>query len=342
MIRRKKGEVRLKDGLTAESINESLISRSRAAIFIIRDGQVEFANEATSGIFGYSPDEIVSAPAEKFLTLETAVKIFGTDTVSPRQPGECNSLELTVLHKNGEKIPVEAEVAVIDYNGSPSTLAIIHHGAERKKLDEQLKEGLEKLKKSFGTLIEALNKVVEARDPYTGGHQRRVANLARAIAVELGLPNEEVDSLSLAAMVHDIGKIAVPSEILNKPGSLSQSEWGLVKNHAQIGYDLLKDVEFPWPVANIIYQHHERLDGSGYPLDLKAGEIRREARILAVADVVEAMSSLRPYREPIGLEMALGEIEKNKSRLYDASSVEACRWLFREKGYKLNADKEDI
>jgi HD-GYP domain-containing protein (c-di-GMP phosphodiesterase class II) len=146
------------------------------------------------------------------------------------------------------------------------------------------------------------------------------------------------DGLSLAAMIHDVGKIAIPSEILNKPGSLTNCEWGLIKNHVRIGYDLLKDVEFPWPVAEIIYQHHERLDGSGYPRGLKEGEIRIEARILAVADVVEAMSSLRPYRESAGLEAALGEIEKNKGILYDPAVVEACLRLFREKGYELKED----
>ena len=323
---------------SSESLDQSLINQGRSAIFIARQGKIEFANEATSSILGYSLDEIMAAPVEKVFPPETAEKIFGRNGSEPGLPGDCSLLELTVLNKNGQEIPVEAEVAVIDYKGSPSTLAILHHGLDRRRLDEQLKDGLEKLKKTFGAIIEALNKLVEARDPYTGSHQRRVADLARAIAVGMGLSTETVDGLSLAAMVHDVGKVAVPSEILNKPGPLSKSEWGLIKNHSRTGYELLKDVEFPWPVAEIILQHHERLDGSGYPDGLKEGEIRLEARILAVADVVEAMSSLRPYRDPHPLEEALQEIEKNRGLLYDPDVVRFCLRLFREKGYKLKED----
>jgi len=323
---------------TSESFNQNLNSQGRSAIFIARQGKIEFANGATRWILGYSPDEMVDVPVEKVFTLETAQKIFGLDSSQPGQPGECSLLELTVLNKNGQEIPVEAEVAVIDYKGSPSTLAILHHGLDRQRLGEQLKDGLEKLKKTFGAIIEALNKLVEARDPYTGSHQRRVADLARAIGLDMGLSAEMIDGLSLAAMVHDVGKVAVPSEILNKPGPLSKSEWGLIKNHPWTGHELLKDVEFPWPVADIILQHHERLDGSGYPDGLKEGEIKLEARILAVADVVEAMCSLRPYREPHPLEEALQEVEKNKGLLYDPEVVDVCLRLFREKGYKLKED----
>lgn len=323
---------------TSESFNQNLNSQGRSAIFIARQGKIEFANGATRWILGYSPDEMVDVPVEKVFTLETAQKIFGLDSSQPGQPGECSLLELTVLNKNGQEIPVEAEVAVIDYKGSPSTLAILHHGLDRQRLGEQLKDGLEKLKKTFGAIIEALNKLVEARDPYTGSHQRRVADLARAIGLDMGLAAEMIDGLSLAAMVHDVGKVAVPSEILNKPGPLSKSEWGLIKNHPWTGHELLKDVEFPWPVADIILQHHERLDGSGYPDGLKEGEIKLEARILAVADVVEAMCSLRPYREPHPLEEALQEVEKNKGLLYDPEVVDVCLRLFREKGYKLKED----
>ncbi|HUM79364.1 MAG TPA: HD domain-containing phosphohydrolase [Candidatus Saccharicenans sp.] len=323
---------------TSEYFNQNLNSQGRSAIFIARQGKIEFANGATRWILGYSPDEMVDVPVEKVFTLETAQKIFGPDSSQPGQPGECSLLELTVLNKNGQEIPVEAEVAVIDYKGSPSTLAILHHGLDRQRLGEQLKDGLEKLKKTFGAIIEALNKLVEARDPYTGSHQRRVADLARAIGLDMGLAAEVIDGLSLAAMVHDVGKVAVPSEILNKPGPLSKSEWGLIKNHPRTGHELLKDIEFPWPVADIILQHHERLDGSGYPDGLKEGEIKLEARILAVADVVEAMSSLRPYREPHPLEETLQEVERNKGLLYDPEVVDVCLWLFREKGYKLKED----
>jgi PAS domain S-box-containing protein len=335
----KKENIKPQKSLEAEeSIRRSAFDTGRAAIFIARDGRIEFANRATCWIFGYSLDEVVASPLEKFLSREAAAKILRQDFASCSQPGESDSFELVILNKNGREIPVEADVAEINYKGNPATLIILHDGSEQKKLDKELKDGLEKLKKTFGALVEALNKVVEARDPYSGRHQRRVADLVRAIAIEMELDLKVADGLSLAAMIHDVGKVAIPSEILNKPGSLTNCEWGLIKNHVRIGYDLLKDVEFPWPVAEIIYQHHERLDGSGYPRGLKEGEIRIEARILAVADVVEAMSSLRPYRESVGLEAALGEIEKNKGILYDPAVVEACLRLFREKGYELKED----
>jgi len=339
LSKEKKEEVKLQESLEAEEfITGSVFDTARAAIFIARDGRIEFANGATCWIFGYSLDEVVASPLERFLSRESAAKILGKNFSRSGKPGESDSFELLILNKNGREIPVEAEIAEINYKGYPATLVILHDGAERKKLDKELRDGLEKLEKTFGGLVEALNKLVEARDPYTVRHQRRVAGLVQAIAIEMDLDSKVADGLSLAAMIHDIGKIAIPSEILNKPGPLTNSEWGLIKNHVQIGYDLLKDVEFPWPVAEIIYQHHERLDGSGYPRGLKEGEIRIEARILAVADVVEAMSSLRPYRESVGLEAALGEIEKNKGVLYDPAVVEACLRLFGEKGYELKED----
>ncbi|MDD8021308.1 MAG: HD domain-containing protein [Acidobacteriota bacterium] len=328
-----------KKGLAAlESINGTLFGKA-AAIIVAREGLIEFVCGATNGIFGYSPDEMIAAPVENFLTAEAAGKILSAGRPEFLKLAQSDQIELTVLHRNGEKIPVETEIAMINYDGCPSILAIFHDGVRQEKLNERLKDGLEKLKKSFGAMARALNKLVEARDPYTGGHQRRVADLARAIASEMSLKTEIIDGLSLAAMVHDIGKIAIPSEILNKPGFLNRSESGLVKNHARIGYDLLKDIEFPWPVAEIVFQHHERLDGTGYPRGLKAEAIRLEARILAVADVVEAMSSVRPYRQACNLERAMREIEQNKHRLYDPVVVDTCLRLFRKEGYMLKEDR---
>jgi HD-GYP domain-containing protein (c-di-GMP phosphodiesterase class II) len=159
--------------------------------------------------------------------------------------------------------------------------------------------------------------------------------LARAIANELGLPNDVVDSIRMAASIHDIGKISVPAEILSKPGRLSDIERSLIQMHSQTGYDILKDVDLPYPIAKIVLQHHERLNGSGYPQGVKAGDILLESRIVSVADVVEAMASHRPYRPALGIEMALEEIEKNKGILYDAVVVDECVRLFREKGFKL-------
>ena len=178
--------------------------------------------------------------------------------------------------------------------------------------------------------IKAIAATVEMRDPYTAGHQERVAELAVAVAKEVGLSKEKVQGIYVAGIVHDLGKIGTPVEILNRPGKLSAVEFALIKQHAEAGYEILRNVEFPWPIAEIVRQHHERLDGSGYPHGLKDGAILPEARILAVADVVEAMASHRPYRPGLGIERALQEIERGRGTLYDASVVDACVKLFRE------------
>ena len=186
---------------------------------------------------------------------------------------------------------------------------------------------------SLEATVGAIANTVEMRDPYTAGHQQRVARLAVAIARELHLPEEQIEGLYLAGIVHDVGKIDIPAEILNKPGKLSKLQYQLIQGHAEAGYDIVKGVDFPWPIAEMVRQHHERLDGSGYPQGLKGEAILPEAKILAVADVVESMMSHRPYRASLGIEAALAEIEEGKGRLYDPAAVEACTALFRENGF---------
>jgi putative nucleotidyltransferase with HDIG domain len=206
--------------------------------------------------------------------------------------------------------------------------------SDRKQAEEDLKQALERLRKSLIGTIQVLSSTVETRDPYTAGHQRRVSSLARAIAQEMGLPKDTIDTIRMAGSIHDIGKISVPVEILAKPGKITDIEMSIIKVHAQSGYDILKDVELPNPIAEIVLQHHERLDGSGYPQGLKGDQIFLETRILAAADVVEAIASHRPYRPSLGINAALEEIEKNKGILYDEKVVEACLKLFREEGFK--------
>jgi PAS domain S-box-containing protein len=213
--------------------------------------------------------------------------------------------------------------------------AMVRDVTDRKQAEEKLASTLENLRKAMGGTIEAIVHVVETKDPYTAGHQNRVADLARAIGTEMHLPADTVEGIRMAGVIHDIGKISVPAEILSKPGKLSQKEFELIKDHPQTGYEVLKDVEFPWPIARIILQHHERLDGSGYPQGLKGEDMLLEARIIAVADVIEAIASHRPYRPARGIEAALAEIEQNKGVLYDASVVDACVKLFRERAYRL-------
>lgn len=181
--------------------------------------------------------------------------------------------------------------------------------------------------------VASLSSAVEKRDPYTAGHQQRVTQLACAIAREVGLPEKNISGVSMASVIHDIGKMYVPAEILNKPGRLSDAEFTLIKIHPQVGYDILKEIEFPWPIADIVLQHHERMDGSGYPRGLTSEDIFPEAKIITVADVVEAMVSHRPYRPALGLDKALEHVAQYKGIFYDAQVVDSCLKLFKEKGF---------
>jgi putative nucleotidyltransferase with HDIG domain len=210
-------------------------------------------------------------------------------------------------------------------------------GVHALRLDKNLHTTLDHLRSSMNSTVEAIASMVELRDPYTAGHERRVAQLACAIGKEMGLPERQVEGLSVIGYLHDIGKIAAPAEILSKPTRLTEIEFAMVKAHVQAGYDILKNLEFPWPVAQAVLQHHERMDGSGYPQGLKGEDIILEARILMVADVVEAMASHRPYRSAIGLEAALAEIVANRGKFYDERVVDACVSLFTEKGFKFDS-----
>lgn len=228
----------------------------------------------------------------------------------------------------------EANAFADDVTGLLTELAgDLAYGITTLRARDRQHQDAHRLEKSLEDTIQAIATTIEARDPYTAGHQRRAARLAAAIAREMGLPESQVVGVQRGAEIHDIGKIYVPSEILNRPGRLSSAEFDLVRSHPQVGYDIIKDVDFPWPVADMILQHHERPDGSGYPKGLKDGEIVLEARILAVADVVDAMTSHRPYRVALGIDAALAEIEANRGRLYDAEVADACLRVFREKRF---------
>jgi len=206
----------------------------------------------------------------------------------------------------------------------------------REDLEQLVEKRTASLRKAMQGIIRAISLTVESRDPYTSGHQHRVGTLSAAIAEEMGLPKDRIEGIRLAGMIHDLGKISVPAEILSKPTRLNDMEFGLIKTHPQVGYDILKRIDFPWPVAEITYQHHERLDGTGYPRRLKGEEILLEAKIMAVADVVEAMASHRPYRPSLGLDKALEEISDNAGKLYDPEVAQACRRVFRERGFSFD------
>jgi PAS domain S-box-containing protein len=238
----------------------------------------------------------------------------------------------------GKATPVRAFFAPIKIGdkGILGGVAIIEDVTNHKRAEEDLKKSLEQLRRAMQATIQALSQIVETKDPYTSGHQKRTTNLARAIATEMHLSSDQIEGIRVAGAIHDIGKLSVPAEILSKPSKLAAAEYSLIKEHARQGYEILKDVESPWPLAEIVHQHHERMDGSGYPRGLKGEKILIEARILAVADVVEAMASYRPYRPALGIDKALEEIEKNKGVLYDILAADACLRLFKEKGFKIN------
>jgi len=212
----------------------------------------------------------------------------------------------------------------------------IHVSRDISQLQESRAESvrnLNRLQKLLRNTIEALSGTMELRDPYTTGHQKKVSRLATAVARELGVGQLAIDGIYMAAIVHDLGKVGVPTEILTKPTVLDENEFAIIKTHSRIGYDILKNIDFPWPVAQAVLEHHERINGSGYPAGLREDVICFEAKIIAVADVVEAIASDRPYRPGLGLDKALEEIEKNKGTLFDPLSVEACIRLCREKGF---------
>ena len=204
------------------------------------------------------------------------------------------------------------------------------------QLEKELEKSNEKLYQIMEGIAYVITKVVEIRDPYTTGHQQRVSKLATAIARELRLPDDKVKGIRLASLVHDIGKVNLPTEIVSKPSKLIEVEFNLIKNHPKIAYDILKGVEFPWPIAEIVFQHHERIDGSGYPRGLKGDEILIEAKILGLANVIEAMTSYRSYRPALEIDVSLTEIDNNKDILFDSKVVDACLKLFREKNFNFD------
>ncbi|MCX5816513.1 MAG: PAS domain S-box protein [Proteobacteria bacterium] len=302
---------------------------------IDKDGNFVYINPKFKEIFGYNLSEIPDGrtwftkaypnPAYR----QTVIAAWVED-LKAAGPGEKRPRVFTVTCKDGTEkivnlISVQMETGVHIMTCEDIT--------SRKLAEEELQQTTEKLRKSLSGTIQALSSTVETRDPYTAGHQRKVSNLARVIAQEMGLSNDTVDTIRMAGIIHDIGKISVPAEILSKGGTLTNIEMNLIKVHSQSGYDILKDVGLPYPIAEIVLQHHERLDGSGYPQGLKGEQILLETKIISVADVVEAIPSHRPYRPALGIDAALEEIENNKDILYDAQVVEACLKLFREKGF---------
>ncbi len=284
-------------------------------------------NPALEKMLGYgSRDELLA------IDIPTQLYFRKEDRPGPNQRNRI--FETRLKKKDGSVISVEINSRVICRDGKPVYYEGIVRDITRQIIAEKkLKESYRKLQKTLDGAINTLASIVEARDPYTSGHQKRVALLAIAISEELGLGRDKIEAMGTAALIHDIGKINIPASILARPGKISKIEFDMIKTHSQVGYDIIKRIEFPWPLADIILQHHERIDGSGYPKGLKGKDIKFEAKILAVADVVEAMASHRPYRPALGIDKALKEIKQGKGKLYDPEVVDACARLFTKKKF---------
>ena len=265
--------------------------------------------------------------SELAVPIKSRQKVIGVLDLQSDQFEAFDEIDVMAMETLADQVAVAIENAQL-YEAVQQELA------ERKRAEEELRQSHVKLRGALEGTVNVLVSAIELRDPYTAGHQRRSTQLACAIAKEMGFSQEQVEVLRMAGLIHDIGKITIPAEILSKPSQLRDIEWALIKAHPEVGYNILKAVEFPWPVAEIVLQHHERLNGSGYPQGLSGNGILIRARILAVADVVEAMASHRPYRPTRGLDMALEEVSQNRGVLYDPEAVDACLKLFAEKGFE--------
>ncbi|MFQ6108952.1 MAG: PAS domain S-box protein [Candidatus Aminicenantales bacterium] len=320
----------------AEKIMRRLVTVVRdsndAIIVQDLDGSIISWNRGAERMYGYSEEEIIGKNIAEIVPEENRAE--ADELITRILSGKLiKSLETKRLTKSGQILDVWLTISpLVDEHGNIVAISCTERDiTERKKSTERFKEALV-------ATVNALTSAVEARDPYTSGHQQRVTALACAMGEEMGLSQERIEGIRLAGLIHDVGKISIPTEILTKPAKLNEAEISIIRMHPRVGFDILKDIDFPWPVAQIVLQHHERMLGDGYPAGISGDEILPEARILAVADVVEAMYSHRPYRPSLGIEKALQEISKNRGILYDPQAVDACMELFLRKGYKFEKE----
>jgi PAS domain S-box-containing protein/putative nucleotidyltransferase with HDIG domain len=325
----------------AEEQFRGLVEQSIAGIYIIQDERFVYVNQRFADILGYAQaDDLVGREAlsvvtetSRATTAETMRQLLERETTHA-------ALDLTARRRDGSPVELGAHASRATHRGRPAIIGLMQDISEKKRTEERIAGYIEKLEGSILRTVEVITILSEMRDPYTTGHEKRVAEIAVAIGTELGFDEHRLEGLRIGGYLHDVGKIIVPTEILSKPGRLSTLEYEMIKGHPQAGYDILKKVEFPWPVAEMALQHHERIDGSGYPQGLEGEDILLEARILAIADVVESIASHRPYRPKRGIEEALAEIEQGRERLYDPEIADACLRAFRERGFRLDEDTD--
>jgi PAS domain S-box-containing protein/putative nucleotidyltransferase with HDIG domain len=307
--------------------------------------RLNYVSTSITSLLGYSVEEAMAKSMEEVFepsSVEAAMKALteelDMENMERKDMSRSRTLELEMKHKDGSIVPVEVKYSYLrGSDGRPAEIvAVARDVSKRKEAELEIKQSTQRLIGAMEDTIQAMAMIVEMRDPYTAGHQRRVAQLACAIAQEIGLSPDQINGLRLAGTIHDIGKVRVPAEILTNPDGLSDAEYSIIKMHPVLGHEILKTINLPWPIAEIIHQHHERMDGSGYPLGLSGKDIIIEARILAVADVVEAITSHRPYRPAHGIDKALEEISQNRGKLYDPEVVDACLKLFSQQKFSFN------
>lgn len=320
----------------------------RALVSSLDDIVFEFDADGTYLNVWTADESLLAQPTGEILGRRVA-EVLGESAATPfvdafrrvLQTGKAELMEYQMEVLGGTRWFRARISPVPSKDGSYRTVCMLPRDVTaRRQEEEALRQAeldrlsaLERIKDTLVGAIGAISATSEVRDPYTAGHQRRVAELAAAIGTEMGLDGDRLDGIRLGGLIHDIGKIGVPSEILTRPGRLTPVEYELIKTHSMIGFEIVQPLRFPWPIAEMVRQHHERVDGSGYPDGLVGDQIIVEARILAVADVVESICSHRPYRPALGIDVALDEIERNRGVLFDATAVDACLLLFRDKGY---------
>lgn len=315
----------------AEEKYRNIVENAQEGIFqSTREGRFLTANQAMAAILGYdSPAELMKSVTDLDVQVYANPEDRSELLLSAEMEGQVSGVETQFIRKDGSPIWVSINKrAVRDEKGR----LLLYEGFAEDITSRKV--SMEQIRRALGATVQAIAVTVEARDPYTAGHQRRVADLARVIAVEMRLSHDQIEGLRMAGIIHDLGKITVPSEILSKPTRLTELECSLVKTHSEAGFNILKDIEFPWPVARIVLEHHERINGSGYPYGKTGDALLTESKILMVADVVEAMASDRPYRAGLGIGSALDEISRHRGILYDPEVVDTCLWLFREQNYQ--------
>lgn len=292
---------------------------------------------AIKELLGFDPDEVTADPElwRRQLHADDRDAVLAGLLRSVQNGGDL-SIEGRIWHKDGKTAPWFSIHATVESDGDGhrgELIGVLTDITAHKRADEVERKSAARQQDTLVRTIDCLARAMEKRDPYTSGHQHRVAQLAVAIAQCMGLDAERIEGIRLGALIHDVGKIYVPAEILNRPGPLTDAEFTLIKSHSEVGFEIVEGVEFPWPVANMIRQHHERFDGSGYPDGLQGAAISLEARVLAVADVVEAMTSHRPYRPSLGMDIALDEIVRHRGTRYDPQVADACLRVVREEGF---------